>query len=347
MLQKLLNATGNDTNFDALYDLWVNLTGGSSYWFTGHYITATVILTLGLACGLVGNGLVALAALSKSNRRLPEMWILLNLCVVNILFSVVVIPVQIAGEFYSVIDVHSGRARCKLVPYFVHVISYAVCLALALHSTILFIASHFRRSLYQRLTLKVVVAAALCLWLVCLLICLPDVINYELTDTDYTGQGPKICVFQGRGSRSDILRLVFLLVLPFLAMAVVTGCALWRMKRAVSTRQMTYEGFSTFEPPSHKRTAILLLVLLLLFLVCWFPLDVFLLVTGGKDIMPMELFEVSQIFLVMNVLNPCIVPYVYIGLDRQVSAAIKTVCCGHRIRGPRVLYLKKRLHLIS
>lgn len=301
----------------------------SSYWFFGHYITTTVILSIAVVATLTGNVLVATAAFSKSNRCQPEMWILLNLCLVNILFSVVVIPTEIVHG-YLFVSWYLDRAMCKFVPYALHVIIYVICYTLGLHSAILFIASHFRKSVYQRITRKVVLVTLACLWAVCFLVCVPTAVYIDLIE----GFNYRSCIYRRdihMAKTDSILRFVFLLLLPFLTMVGVTCSALWRISR-VSTRQVAYESLSESEVPKHRRTAVLLLVLLFLFLVCWFPLYVITIVSlhFRPSIPDLTLYTAAEVLEVLAMLNPCIVPYVHLWLDPRIVAGIKSVCSRNK-----------------
>ncbi len=323
MLATTERATSGDDNTD-----------NSAYWLTGHYVTVTVILAIACVLGLVGNALMAAVALRKSNRGQPDMWILLNLCLVNILFSAIVLPIQIAQYYTEPANwaYHRNRALCKFVPYAVHVIIYVICYTLGLHSAILFIASHFRESTYQRITRTVVLVALAAVWTVSLLFCVPVAMSFEVRSSLHYSA----CAYVDFPSvyRDTILRLVFLLLLPFVAMTVVTGCALWRIGRA-STRQVAYEGLSECDLPSRRRTAILLLILLLLFLVCWFPLDVIAMIVYHNWWVYRPLTKILKVFQVLAVLNPCVVPFVYIALDPRVSTGIRDICkCVRRRNQP-------------
>ncbi len=309
------------------------LTADGDYWLTGHYVTVTVILGIACVGGLVGNALMAAVALRKSNRGQPDMWILLNLSLVNIIFSVVVLPIQIAGHHTANWAFHKNRAICKFLPYAVNLIIYVICYTLGLHSTILFIASHFRKSTYQRITRTVVLAALAAVWIVSLLFCIPESLSIDL---HVVGYHHSFCASTDTSSayRNTILRLLFLLLLPSVAMTVVTGCSLWRIRRA-RTRQVAYEGLSESDLSSRRRTAILQLVLLLLFLVCWFPLDAIMLALYHGHIIWTAynaFYKMLDVFHVLAVLNPCVVPFVYIVLDPRVSAGIRVICSGVRRR---------------
>ena len=306
----------------------------TDYWLTGHYVTVTVILAIACVLGLVGNALMAAVALRKSNRGQPDMWILLNLCLVNILFSVVVLPLQIEILFTGTANWHyyRNRALCKFVPYAVHVIIYVICYTLGLHSAILFIVLHFRKSTYQRMTRTAVLVALAVVWIVSLLFCVPVAMSFEVRSGFRYA-----CAYVGFPSLyrdTMIIRMVFLLLLPFVAMTVITGCALWRIGRA-STRQVAYEGLSESDLPSRRRTAILLLILLLLFLVCWFPLDIIALVVYHNWRVYRGLYKVIKVFQILSVLNPCVVPFVYIALDPRVYTGIRDICaCARRRSQP-------------
>ena len=306
-------------------------TADGDYWLTGHYVTVTVIIGIACVGGLVGNALMAAVALRKSNRGQPDMWILLNLCLGNILFSGVVLPMQIAQNYTGTVDreLHRNRALCKFLPYALHVILYVICYTLGLHSAILFIASHFRKSTYQRITRTVVLVALAAVWIVSLLFSIPVALSIDLM----VGPYHSACVLTDLRSvyRSAILRLVFLLLLPFVAMTVLTRCALWRIRRA-RARQVAYEGLSESDLPSRRRTAILLLILLLLFLVCWFPLDIIALVVYHNWRVYRGLYKVIKVFQILSVLNPCVVPFVYIALDPRVSNGIRAICACVRRR---------------
>ncbi len=327
-----INFTLSPTEIATAGDDYYDYTADTDYWLTGHYVTVTVILGIACVGGLVGNALMAAVALRKSNRGQPDMWILLNLFLVNILFSAVVLPMQIAdyyagAEFWAF---HRNRALCKFVPYALNVIIYVICYTLGLHSAMLFIASHFRKSAYHRITRTVVLLALVAVWIVSLLFCIPVAVS---VDIQVLYHNLSACVYSDFPSvyRNAILRLVFLLLLPFVTITVVTGWALWRIGRA-STRQVAYEGLSESDLPGRRRTAILLLVLLLLFLVCWFPLDVIHLALFHNWWAHRALTKILKVSQVLSVLNPCVVPFVFIALDPRVSTEIRAICACMRRR---------------
>ncbi len=285
-----------------------------------HWPLSTVIRVIASVGGLVGNTLMAALVLRKSNRGQPDMWILLNLCVANTAHISMVLP-WIIGDW----KISGSRADslCKFLALVGFSSKFVCCYTLGLYSAILFIATHFRKT-YQRITRTGVVVALAVAWGLCILICIPFAVN-----TDQHGT-PRYC-----GSRDvhseysdSMVRLVLLLLLPLVAMAALTGCALWRMRRA--SRQMAYARLSQSDFPSHRRTAVLLLVLLLVYLVSWFPIQVIAAVIYHNYSLHHALVRVVEVCQILSHLNPVVVPFVCIALDSRLTAGIRLFCLRWR-----------------
>ncbi len=315
----------------------------------GSNVTPTVsivILGFGLLVCLVGNVLVATAVMSKSNRTRPEMWTLLNLCVANILYSAIVIPIQTSHRYLG-LDLQLGQGTCKPVRYVVHVLVYVIYYMLGLHCVISFFVCYFRKSafLQQIITRKTVLGALQGVWVLCALACIPTIIYSDTMETSFA----RVCQYNNGISSpltNAILRLASLRLLPFLGIAMSTGAAIWRTTRGCGNRRQetNRKGAYRSRVANQERALAILLVILVLFVICCLPYDVtMILLRSGRfdpNVPNVELSKVVvsiatalEVFHVLEMLHPCILPLIYIALDRDIYTEIRCMCWSPRDTG--------------
>lgn len=270
-------------------------------------------LSLVIFVALVGNSLVIATVLQTRRMRTITNYLIVNLAVVDIFYTLIAMPHFIleAAKYEWSPQSLFFRFFCKAANFSQYVLQADSVLTLALIATDRYFA--IMMPFKKFLTKKVFWIALGCIWFVSILVASPILYAYDVfkynDDLAYCAEEWEPLFDTEKASKFyTIVLFVVLYCIPFIAMTIaycVICNKLWTRKLI---GELNHSGKKILE--SRKKVVKMLVTVLLLFVVCWLPVQIlsFLADYSNVDI-PVPLFFVC--FFVMHA-HPAINPCVYV-----------------------------------
>ncbi|XP_064478875.1 allatostatin-A receptor-like [Ornithodoros turicata] len=280
--------------------------------------------------GFFGNALVVMVVLCNPQMRSTTNLLIINLAMADLLFIVFCVP--FTGWDYTLSYWPFGDVWCRIVQYLVIVCAYASIYTLVLMSLDRFLAVvHPITSMSIRTERNAYIAICLT-WIVILLACVPALFAHGMmthgrdsgctfrSDLGYNWAAFQICFFLS--SYVVPLSLTFVLYVLMLK-RLWFGVAPGGRVSADSVR-------------SKKRVTRLVVVVVVVFAVCWCPVQVVLVLKSvnayGKMNPPRIVIQIASQILAYT--NSCVNPFLYAFLSENFRKSFrKIILCNSRVLG--------------
>uniref|UniRef100_A0A672HC89 KISS1 receptor b n=1 Tax=Salarias fasciatus TaxID=181472 RepID=A0A672HC89_SALFA len=228
--------------------------------------------------GLVGNSLVIHVVTKHQQMKTVTNFYIVNLATTDILFLICCVP--FTATLYPLPSWIFGEFMCRLVNYLQQVTAQATCITLSAMSVDrCYVTVYPLRSLQHR-TPRVALAVSVSIWIGSLLLSVPVAV-YQRLETGYWFGPQTYCseVFPSARLQKAFIIYSFLAVY-LLPLLTITGCYGFMLKRmgqpSVNPVDSSYQLQAQAERAAAVRARVsrMVVVMVVLFLVCWGPIQV-------------------------------------------------------------------------
>jgi len=304
--------------------------------FENFLVTIIVPLIFGIIViiGLFGNALVVIVVLFNQQMRSTTNILIINLAIADLLFIVFCVP--FTGSDYALSSWPFGDVWCRIVQYLIYVCAYASIYTLILMSLDRFLAVvHPVQSMSVR-TVPNAFKAICILWITILIICIPAIFFHKIHPySKPCSDGRELLSCSPSSENHSLLQIIFFITSYVMPLALVFILYLLMLKRlwcgTVPGCQMSCESVRC-----KKRVTRLVVVVVLIFAVCWGPIQVILALRSlGRYLTENQYNIIIQITSqVLAYINSCINPILYAFLSENFRKAFrKVILCKSSERG--------------
>ncbi|XP_023234664.1 allatostatin-A receptor-like [Centruroides sculpturatus] len=281
--------------------------------------------------GLFGNSLVVIVVLCNPQMRSTTNLLIINLAVADLLFIVFCVP--FTAWDYALPYWPFGDAWCKVVQYLVIVCAYASIYTLVLMSLDRFLAVvHPITSISLRTERNALIAIFL-VWIVILLSCVPALkahgeFNYMFAHAEYS-----MCIFLvNEGYNHAMFQICFFLSSYVIPLSLIFALYLLMLKR-LWFGVAPGGHVSSESVRSKKRVTRMVVVVVVIFAVCWCPVHIVLVMKG------VEAYRLTPVGIAIQIaaqilayMNSCVNPILYAFLSDNFRKAFrKVIACNPRM----------------
>lgn len=300
-------------------------------------VSVVVPLLFGLivVVGLFGNALVVLVVAVNQQMRSTTNLLIINLAIADLLFIVFCVP--FTATDYVLPFWPFGEIWCKIVQYLIVVTAYASVYTLVLMSLDRFLAVvHPITSMSIRTERNAITAIAVT-WVVILIASVPVYLSHGEVTYTYSSAEHTACVFleadfvnRPDGYNKPAFQIIFFATSYVTPLALICGLYLWLLLRL--WRGAAPGGHVSAESRrGKKRVTRMVIVVVAIFAICWFPIQLILVL---KSVDRYEITNTSvMVQIVSHVLaymNSCVNPILYAFLSDHFRKAFrKVINCGN------------------
>ncbi|XP_071532216.1 galanin receptor 2a-like isoform X2 [Panulirus ornatus] len=330
------------------------------------YLT-TYLLTL--IFGIMGNvAVIALMAGDRKSRNTTNMF-LVSLSLADLLMLLLCVPLEIVYFFVVLWD--SGGTVCKIANYFMMLSFTSSVLNLTAVSLERFIVIVFPMRSRSLCTMSNCRRSVLFVWVASLLLACPIIKVKDIDEVIFTDPSRTVWVTAYYCKQMESLvfltyQLLVLFVVPALLMIVFYTAVireLWRSTKNIkaltnaSRRSRTPSPGGRHVPKKHrekgedvkkarKQVIKMLIVVVLLFLLCWGPRIVMeICISLGLQQFNQVFYNFNIVFILLPFVHCCINPIIYCFMSKNFRRSMKRMvgtpcrscarrCCCHRRRPP-------------
>ena len=303
-------------------------------------IVVPIIFGIIAVLGFAGNLLVMIVVISNKQMRNTTNLLIINLAVADLLFIVICVPFTAAG--YAMPRWPFGTAFCKIYQYMINVTAYASVYTLVLMSLDRYLAVvHPICSMTIRTERNAYIVIILS-WVVIMLINIPNLIDYTQLNYVFNGENRSAClnlkIVQDESNGRVVYGCFFAFsyVLPLTSVCILYGFML---------RRLLYGGVpggnqSAESLRSKKRVTRMVVMVVVIFALCWLPINVILMVkyfgTYPESIAFVGLQIASNCIAYMN---SCVNPLLYAFLSENFRKSFrKLLCCYNSFQPVKLEY---------
>ncbi|XP_054160509.1 allatostatin-A receptor-like isoform X2 [Oppia nitens] len=294
-------------------------------------IVVPILFGIIVIVGLFGNALVVIVVAFNPQMRSTTNLLIINLAIADLLFIVFCVPFtawDYAFPFWPF-----GNLWCKMVQYLIVVCAYASIYTLVLMSLDRYLAvAHPIQSMSIR-TERNAYLAIFFTWITIIIACIPALISHRLIGDKYT-----VCLFAEEYNQS-LYQICFFLSSYVIPIAIILILYVLMLKRlwfgAVPGGHMSAESVR-----SKKRVTRMIVVVVIIFAVCWCPIQVVLVLKSFDRYTLNRKNLVIQIAAhILAYMNSCVNPILYAFLSENFRKAFhKVIVCNSNSR--RTLQLR-------
>ncbi|CAK1546911.1 unnamed protein product [Leptosia nina] len=273
--------------------------------------------------GLVGNALVVLVVAANPGMRSTTNLLIINLAVADLLFVIFCVP--FTATDYVMPRWPFGDWWCKVVQYFIVVTAHASVYTLVLMSIDRFMAVVHPIASMSIRTEKNALLAIACIWVLILTTAIPVGICHGEREYSYFHRNHSSCVFLEEQGYSKLgFQISFFLssyVIPLALISVLYICMLSRLWKSAPGGRVSAESRR-----GRKKVTRMVVVVVVVFAVCWCPIQIILLVKA-LDAYNITYFTVTAQIVshVLAYMNSCVNPVLYAFLSENFRIAFRKV----------------------
>ena len=288
-------------------------------------IVVPILFGLIIFIGLVGNGLVVVVVLANQQMKSTTNYLILNLAIADLLFVVFCVP--FTASDYALPNWPYGLRWCKTVQYLIYVTAYVSVYTLVLMSVDRFLAVVRPVESLSYRTERNAILACVLLWCIVLICCIPLYVEHGLLKytPNYIEYFEK-CQFLKRGETTIVIFQVTFFVSSYLVPLGVT-CTLYMM---MLFRLWSAGPRGNRPSQAHlrdkRRATRLVIVVVVIFAVCWFPIQLILLLKSLNMLnMNLTIVLLQVIANTLAYMNSCVNPILYAFLSESFRKAFRKV----------------------
>ncbi|XP_015916626.1 allatostatin-A receptor [Parasteatoda tepidariorum] len=335
--QQIINETAKvcSTNFSTNLTLCINstdITIRADISSLEYIISIVVPILFGIivVVGLIGNTLVVLVVACNPQMRSTTNVLIINLAVADLLFILFCVP--FTAFDYAVPSWPFGEVWCRVVQYLVIVCAYASIYTLVLMSLDRFLAVvHPITSMSIRTVRNAWIAIGI-MWAIIVIACIPALqshgqVYYYIQEKEFS-----VCVFlSNEGYNYAAFQISFFMSSYIVPLALIFILYMLMLKRlwfgVAPGGRISAESLK-----SKKRVTRMVVVVVVIFAVCWCPIQIVLVLKSVNSYSLTTFRIVVQITShILAYMNSCVNPILYAFLSENFRKAFhKVIACNQK-----------------
>ncbi|XP_074648098.1 allatostatin-A receptor-like [Tubulanus polymorphus] len=292
-------------------------------------IVVPVIFCMISVIGFVGNVLVIIVVVSNKQMRNTTNILIISLAIADLSFIVICVPFTASN--YALKVWPFGDLWCKVVQYMMFVTAYASVYTLVLMSFDRYLAVVHAIWAMNYRTERNAYICVIVLWIVILVTNTPVLTLYTELDYMFYDENRSTCTFKNvKDPNNKAPRIVFGIffgmgyTLPLTLVCLLYGFMLNRLLYGVAPRL----SHSAETVRSKKRVSRMVIIVVVIFALCWLPNQVMFMLQWNSKARMDELFVIMQTLgQVLSYLNSCINPILYAFLSENFRKGFRKVLC--------------------
>ena len=294
-------------------------------------IVVPIFYGLIVIIGVIGNMLVVVVVVSNKQMRNTTNLLIINLAAADLLFIIICVPFTAA--IYVLPVWPFGEVWCKIYQYMVNVTAYAsvytlVCMSLDRYLAVV----HPLRSMTIRTERNANIVISL-MWVVILIVNFPTALDHGLITYRMLGEERVAClnlhIQEPKAQMMYASFFTFGYLVPLLSVSILYGFMLNRLLY----RAIPGKGSQSSESiRSKKRVTYMVIIVVVIFALCWLPIQVIFLMLYVFNNYP-EGTIFTAIKLVSSCLaymNSCVNPFLYAFLSENFRKSFRKILCGQK-----------------
>ncbi|XP_064097944.1 allatostatin-A receptor-like [Macrobrachium nipponense] len=323
----------NETNYTKL-PLCNNQTGEEEPVFEYAVIVAIVVpIIFGIIVlvGFFGNTLVVIVIVVNKQMRSTTNYLIFSLAVADLLFIVFCVP--FTASDYILPSWPFGGIWCQTVQYLTYVTAYASVYTLLLLSLDRFLAVVHPIAALTIRTERNALYAIATIWILILTSCIPLYLCHGIQKQNYEDEVYLNCAFLDQEYNHMAFHIGFITTMYFLPLTVIVVLYLMILNRlwygVVPGGSRSAESVR-----GKKRVTRMVVIVVVTFIVCWFPIQLVLLLKS------LGMYEMTTVRIITQIgaqvlayINSCVNPILYAFLSDPFRKAFrKVISCGPQRR---------------
>ncbi|XP_069952293.1 allatostatin-A receptor [Cherax quadricarinatus] len=272
-------------------------------------IVVPIIFGIIVLVGLFGNTLVVIVIIANKQMRSTTNYLIFSLAMADLLFIVFCVP--FTASDYILLSWPFGSIWCKAVQYLTYVTAYASVYTLLLLSFDRFLAVvHPIAAITIRTQRNALYSIALS-WILILTSCIPLYLCHGIKKQKFEGEVYIHCAFLDKEYNHMAFHIGFITTMYFVPLTVIVVLYLMILNRL--WYGVSLGGSRSAESVrGKKRVTRMVVIVVVTFIVCWFPIQLVLLLKS-LDLYEMTTFRIiTQIAAqVLAYINSCVNPILY------------------------------------
>ncbi|XP_071520240.1 allatostatin-A receptor-like [Panulirus ornatus] len=293
-------------------------------------IVVPIIFGIIVLVGLFGNTLVVIVIIANKQMRSTTNYLIFSLAMADLLFIVFCVP--FTASDYILPSWPFGSIWCQTVQYLTYVTAYASVYTLLLLSFDRFLAVVHPIAALTIRTERNALYAITCSWILILTSCIPLYLCHGIKKQNFEGEVYFQCAFLDEEYNHMAFHIGFITTMYFVPLTVIVVLYLMILNRlwygVVPGGSRSAESIR-----GKKRVTRMVVIVVVTFIVCWFPIQLVLLLKS-LGLYEMTTFRIiTQIAAqVLAYINSCVNPILYAFLSDPFRKAFRKVisCDPHR-----------------
>ncbi|XP_069172707.1 allatostatin-A receptor [Procambarus clarkii] len=322
----------NSSNFSKLPLCNKNATGEENPAFEYAFIVAIVVpIIFGIIVlvGLFGNTLVVIVIIANKQMRSTTNYLIFSLAMADLLFIVFCVP--FTASDYILPTWPFGSIWCKTVQYLTYVTAYASVYTLLLLSFDRFLAVVHPIAALTIRTEKNALHSITLSWILILTSCIPLYLCHGIKKQKFEDEVYFQCAFLDHEYNHMAFHIGFITTMYFVPLTVIVVLYLMILNRL--WYGVSLGGSRSAESVrGKKRVTRMVVIVVVTFIVCWFPIQLVLLLKS------LNMYEMTTFNIIMQIagqvlayINSCVNPILYAFLSDPFRKAFrKVISCGPR-----------------
>lgn len=294
-------------------------------------IVVPIIFGIIVLVGLFGNTLVVIVIIANKQMRSTTNYLIFSLAMADLLFIVFCVP--FTASDYILASWPFGSIWCQTVQYLTYVTAYASVYTLLLLSFDRFLAVVHPIAAMTIRTEANALYAICCCWVLILTSCIPLYLCHGIKKQNYDGKVYIHCGFLDEDYNHMAFHIGFITTMYFVPLAVIVVLYLMILNRlwygVVPGGSRSAESVR-----GKKRVTRMVVIVVVTFIVCWFPIQLVLLLKS------LGLYQMTTLKIIMQIaaqvlayINSCVNPILYAFLSDPFRKAFrKVISCGPQRR---------------
>ncbi|KAF4113734.1 hypothetical protein G5714_006279 [Onychostoma macrolepis] len=291
-----------------------------------------VFFTLIMFVGLVGNSLVIYVVVKNQQMKTVTNLYIVNLATTDMLFLVCCVP--FTATLYSLPSWIFGDFMCRLINYLQQVTAQATCITLSAMSVDRFYVTVYPLQSLRHRTPQMALSVCTTIWICSLLLSVPIAL-YQHTESSFWFGPQTYCTeaFPSLIHKRAYILYSFLAVY-LLPLITICMCYTFMLKRMGQATVEPVHGCNQLQTSAERVEAVrtrvsrMVVVMVLLFLVCWGPIQILILLQAfcSEDVShSYTLYKLKIWAHCMSYSNSSINPVIYAFMGANFRKAFRSV----------------------
>lgn len=304
-----------------------------------YKITVPILFGLIALAGFIGNSMVIAVILFKPVMRATVNLLLLNLAFSDMIFVLICVP--FVTYHFSAEQWDIGDVTCKLFQFLLYVTVYVTVYTLMSIAIIRFLTIVYTTESARFRTKRNVCIFVGILWGVMLVVNAPVLLVYQVKEIKSNYSPPYYYCGMENIAMGQKIFLSFFVLTYVLPVAFITGFYILilrylRQNRSASFRASNRSNCSNVAREKTSHASKILIVVMSVFALCWFPLHLHLLIAYFGLQPATRGYHFFRVFChVLAYSNSCMNPLIYNYVSEDFRKAFRDLCsssCGERNR---------------